>query len=158
MIRILRVSPFDPGPRALLEASHALMRRLYTPEQNNFLGLEELAAPHVRLFAAMEGESALGTAALAIHEGYGEVKSLFTAEAARGRGVGRALLARLEDVAAEEGLPLLRLETGHELAEAMRLYARTGYVQRGPFGPYAENGSSVFMEKALAPDGQSALS
>ena len=40
------------------------------------------------------------------------------------------------------------LETGLASPEAIRLYARLGYRETGPFGTYVDNGSSVYMEKA----------
>ncbi len=139
----------DLGPRALIEASHDLMRSLFPPEENHFLPIEALDAPDIRFFAAYDGATPLGCGALHVKRGYGELKSVFVAEAARGRGVGAALLDRLERTARDEGLAFVRLETGDLLASAHRLYARQGYVARGPFGDYTANGSSLFMEKRL---------
>ena len=142
--------PRDPGPLALLQASQALMRRLYKPEENNFLQIEELEGPDIRFFAAHDAAGTpLGCCALQVKAGYGEVKSLFTAEEARGRGVALALLQRVEEAARAEGLPLLRLETGEALEAACRLYERQGFTRCGVFGSYADNGVSVFMEKRL---------
>ncbi len=149
MLIVEPADPRDPGPRALLEASHALMREMFDPEENYFLDIEELCTPGIRFFAAREGEVTLGTGALALKEGYGEVKSMFTAEAARGRGVAAALLRALEDEARSFDLPLLRLETGDPLNAAVRLYERAGFIRCGIFGDYQPNSSSVYMEKPL---------
>ncbi|MGR3591441.1 MAG: GNAT family N-acetyltransferase [Limimaricola soesokkakensis] len=148
-VTVKRARATDPGPRALIEASQALMRSLYPPEENYFLPIEALDAADIRFFAAYENDTPLGCGALHVKPGYGELKSVFVAEAARGRGVGALLLDRLERTARDEALPLIRLETGDKLAAAHRLYARHGFAVRGPFGDYAENGSSVFMEKRL---------
>jgi putative acetyltransferase len=51
--------------------------------------------PHVRFFVARIGEEAVGCGAVALLDGYAEVKRMYTSEAARGRGVGKAVLARL---------------------------------------------------------------
>nr|WP_047772435.1 GNAT family N-acetyltransferase [Wenxinia marina] len=128
--------------------SQALMRRLF--EVNHFLSLDQLEGPDIRFFTARDGTAVLGTAALALKDGYGEVKSMFVDEAARGRGVAAALLARIEAEAEAARLPWLRLETGDLLEAAQRAYARAGFVVCGPFGDYVVNGSSVFMEKRLA--------
>ncbi|EAR52953.1 putative acetyltransferase protein [Oceanicola granulosus HTCC2516] len=149
MIRVARADPRDPGPRALLEASHALMRELFEPEENHFLSVDELAAKDIRFFAATEDGEVLGTGALAVREGYGEVKAMFTAEAARGRGIGALILVKLEEEARALGLPLMRLETGDKLEAARRLYGRAGFVVRGPFADYVDHDSSIFMEKVL---------
>ena len=149
----LIVEPADPradGPRALLEASHALMRASFPPEENYFLDIDELCATGVHFFAAREGATTLGTGALAAKDGYGEVKSMFTAPEARGKGVAAALLRQIEDQARDLGLPLLRLETGDPLEAAVRLYERHGFVRCGIFGDYQPNLTSVYMEKPLS--------
>lgn len=145
------IAPADPEEaRPLLEASHALMRALFNPEDNHFLSLEELRAPSIHFLVARDAQGRLlGCGALASKEGYGELKSMFTAEAARGRGVAGAILDTLEARARADGLPLLRLETGNTLAAAHRLYERKGFTLRGPFGEYPASPASVFMEKSL---------
>lgn len=44
---------------------------------------------------------------------------------------------------------MIRLETGVYQPEALALYGRAGYVERGPFGDYVADPLSVFMEKEL---------
>ena len=141
--------PRSPEGRRLLGASHALLSSLYPPEDNHFLSVEELVASHIDFWIAEAEDQALGCVALARLDGYGEVKSMFVDPAARGRGVGAALMAALEDRARKAGLPLLRLETGDTLDGAQRLYARQGFAPCGPFGAYREGPHSVFMEKRL---------
>ncbi|MBZ8117319.1 GNAT family N-acetyltransferase [Roseovarius sp. LXJ103] len=141
--------PLDPGPKALLEQSHTLMTTLFEPEENYFLGFEALCTPDVHFFIAREGDTVLGTGAVVDKESYGEVKSMFTANAARGKGVGAALLRALEDHARTLKLPVLKLETALRLPEAVRLYARHGFTECGRFGDYRPNDTSYFMEKPL---------
>lgn len=141
--------PRAPGPKALLLSSHALMLELYPPEENYALEIDELCAPDIHFFVAREGETTLGTGALAVRDGYGEVKSMFTAPEARGKGVAAALLRQLEDHARSLDLTALKLETGEELAEAIRLYERHGFRRCDIFGDYTPNIYSVFMEKSL---------
>ena len=141
--------PRSPGPWALLQSSLALMQELYPPEDNYALDIDALCAPDIHFFAARQGHITLGTAALAIRVGYGEVKSMFTAPGARGKGVAAALLRQLEDQARSLKLPVLKLETGAELADAVRLYKRHGFTRCGIFGDYQPNRYSIFMEKQL---------
>jgi putative acetyltransferase len=143
--------PRGAGAAALLRQSHDLMRALFPPEDNFFLDTDALCTPDIRFFVAMQDGETVGTGALALQAGYGEVKSMFVAETARGQGVADALLARIETEARALGLPFLRLETGDRLGAALRLYARHGFVRRGPFGDYPDAASSVFMEKPLGP-------
>jgi putative acetyltransferase len=149
MITVQKGDPHDAQATALLRESHALMQALFAPEDNHYLSIDALCAPDIHFFVARDGEQALGTGALAEKTGYGEVKSMFVAEAARGKGVADALLRRIEDQARALGLLWLRLETGTLLQAAHRLYARHGFVPRGRFGDYPDNPSSVFMEKSL---------
>ena len=136
--------------RHLLEAHHGLMTALFEPDENHFLTLDSLKSPDVRFFGArLEGEI-VGCGALALRDGYGEVKSMFVAEDARGQGVADALLERIEAEARNQGYPLMRLETGDKLAAARKLYARHGFCERGPFGEYKTCGeASVYMEKSI---------
>jgi putative acetyltransferase len=149
VIRVGPADPRDPGCAALLAQSHALMRALFLPEDNNFLDIEALCAPDIRFLAATGDDRVLGTGAVALRDGYAEVKSMFTAPEARGRGVADAILRALIDIATTEGRPLLRLETGRGLDAAHRLYARHGFVPRGPFGTYAANCTSLFFERPV---------
>ncbi|MGK7752620.1 MULTISPECIES: GNAT family N-acetyltransferase [unclassified Roseovarius] len=151
MLIVEIANPSSPGPRALLEQSHALMRELFPPEDNYALDIEELRGPDIRFYAARDGAQTLGTGALALKRGYAEVKSMFTSEAARGRGVAAAILRALEDEARGEDIPVLRLETADALGAAIRLYERHGFARCGIFGDYRPNTTSVFMEKILSP-------
>ena len=149
MLIVEQGDPRAPQATALLQASHALMERLFPPEDNHYLSIDALCTPDIRFFIAREGETVLGCAALANKGDYGEVKSMFVSEDARGKGVADALMRQLEDCARELDLSVMRLETGDLLHAAHRLYERHGFVKCGPFGNYQANKTSVFMEKRL---------
>ena len=149
MIVVDPTSPRAAGTQDLLEMSHALMLSLFSPESCHFLDLDALEADNIHLFAAREGQETLGKGALAIKDAYGEVKSMFTLEAARGKGVAAALLRQIEDTAREHNLPALKLETGDTLHAAHRLYERHGFAFCGPFADYKDVPESLFMEKSL---------
>lgn len=149
MLIVAPDDPCAPAPRALLEESRAMMLRLFPAADCYGLTPEALKAPDIAFFSAREDGAVLGTGALAVLEGYGEVKAMFTAPDARGRGVGAALLRQIEDEARARALPCLRLETGKGLDDAIRLYERHGFERRGIFGDYEPNETSVFMEKPL---------
>lgn len=149
MIIVERSDPREAGATALLKQSHALMESLFPPEDNFYLDVNDLVAPHIHFFTARDGDTICGTGALASKDGYGEVKSMFVAEDARGKGVADALLRQIEDQAREEGLPMLKLETGNVLHAAHQLYRRHGFTDCGVFGDYQDAKSSIFMEKPL---------
>lgn len=149
MIIVARTDPRAPQATDLLKQSHALMASLFPPEDNFYLDIDDLVAPHIHFFTARDGANICGTGALVIKDGYGELKSMFVAEGARGKGVASALLRQLEDTARDEGMALLKLETGNVLHAAHRLYERHSFTRCGVFGDYADAGSSIFMEKQL---------
>lgn len=149
MLTIARCDPRHPDATRLLRDSHALMRALFTPDQNNFLSIDRLCEPHVTLFAAHRGNAYLGVAAMAKMDGYAELKSMYVDPAARGSGVADALIRRVEDAARKAGLTRLRLETGDTLHAAHAVYTRHGFTFIGPFGDYIQNDASLYMEKRL---------
>ncbi|MCB1389548.1 MAG: GNAT family N-acetyltransferase [Rhodobacteraceae bacterium] len=142
-------SPRDPGATALLQASHAYLQSLYDPEDNHFLSIDELCTPDILFFVARLDGRAVGTAAIALRPGYGEIKSMYVDPAARGQGAAKALMERLVAEGRARGLPELKLETGPLNTEAMRLYARHGFSVCGRFGDYADSAASVFMQRTL---------
>lgn len=148
-ITVIPANPRAPEAQRLLQASHRMMHSLFSPEDNYALDIEALLAPNIRFFIASDGTHTLGTGALALRDGYGEVKAMFTAPAARGRGVAAGILRRLEEEARDLDLPCLRLETADVLDGAVRLYARHGFRRCGRFGDYTPNETSIYMEKSL---------
>lgn len=149
MIIVEKKDPHHPQATALLKQSHALMKSLFAPEDNFYLDIADLVDPKIHFFAARIGTDLCGTGALKVKDGYGEIKSMFVAEDARGKGVANAILRQIEDQARADGLPALKLETGNVLHAAHRLYRRFGFEDCGAFGDYAEANSSIFMEKTL---------
>jgi GNAT superfamily N-acetyltransferase len=75
---------------------------------------------------------------------------MYTATSARRRGVSRAVLTRLEEIAAELGYRRIQLETGTAQPEAMALYASHGWRRIEPYGRYSDSPSSVCFAKDLA--------
>ncbi|EAQ08064.1 GNAT family N-acetyltransferase [Yoonia vestfoldensis] len=149
MIIVGITDPHDAQATALLQQSHALMQALFPPEDNFYLSIDDLVASDIHFYTGRIGDVILGTGALRVCDGYGEIKSMFVDEAARGKGVADAILRQIEDQARSLSLPLLKLETGNILHAAHKLYARHGFTPCGPFGDYPETASSVFMEKRL---------
>lgn len=149
MIVVEAGDPFDPQTRVLLEARHALMKRLFPADATHQLSLEALKADDIHFFTARRGDVIVGCGALAQRDGYGEIKSMFVEEASRGQGIADAMLRQLEDHARTLGLPLLRLETGTVLHAAHKVYARHGFKDCARFSDYTTNEFSMFMEKTL---------
>jgi putative acetyltransferase len=142
--------PDQPEVIALIEALDAYANALYPPESNHLLDIASLSAPAVTFLVVRDGIEAVGCGAvLRDPRGWGEVKRMYVRPDQRGRGTGRRMLAEIESVARANSLPLLRLETGIRNTEALALYRRSGFVECGPFGDYAPDPLSVFMEKRV---------
>lgn len=153
-ITIEHIAAGTSDARALIAELHGVLGAVYPPEQRHGLSIDQVFAPHVGFFVARLGEETVGSGAVALFDDYAEVKRMYTREAARGRGIGKALLAHLEAEARAAGKPLLRLETGTEQAAAIALYEGCGFGRCGPFGHYARLpphriAASLFYEKPL---------
>lgn len=142
-------SPLSPASRTLIAGSQSALEEIYPPHQIFSLAPEELATPNTMFFVARTARRPAGCVALVDCVDYGEVKRLYVDPALRGAGVGRALMLALERAASDIGLGLLRLETGPELASAVRIYRGLGYIERDAFGGYEDAPCSLFMEKRL---------
>jgi DNA-binding MarR family transcriptional regulator len=110
---------------------------------------EEMAPPLGRFVVAQVDGEPIGCGALKrVGERSGEIKRVWVAKSARGLGIARRILMKLETEARGMGLSVLRLDTNKALTEAHALYRKQGYREVEPFNdnPYAHH----WFEKALA--------
>jgi putative acetyltransferase len=138
--------------RELLATHLAFARGASPPEAAFALDVDGLLDPAVTLFSFRADGKLLGIGALMDHnEQACELKSMHTAEVARGQGVGRAMLTHLLDVARARGYRTVSLETGSmaEFAPARALYHGAGFRNCGPFGGYPPSPYSTFMSLEL---------
>lgn len=116
-------------------------------ESVHALDVSALAAPDVTFFTAREEDTLLGCGALkTLSPTDGELKSMRTTPAARGRGIGTLMLGHLLDEGRRRGYRTVHLETGTQdfFAPARRLYEQHGFVVSPPFGGYTEDPFSVY--------------
>jgi len=138
--------------RALLERHLAFARATTRPEDVYALDVDGLADPGVTFFSYRDDGRVLGVAALKrIDEEHAELKSMHTAEEARGRGIARALVEHIVGLARERGYKRLSLETGSGPAfePARALYASAGFASCEAFGDYTPSPNSAYMTLAL---------
>jgi putative acetyltransferase len=135
---------------ALLAQSDAYAAARYPPRTCHLVGVETLTAAGVRLFVARDDGRAVACGALVpAADGTAELRRMVVAEAARGQGIGRALLAAIEAAARDGGVRALRLEAGTRSPAALALYRAAGFRERGPYGGYGADPLTIFMEKPL---------
>ena len=138
--------------RALLERHLAFTRANSPPEAVHALGVTKLVDPAITFFSFRSDGELLGVGALKVlSDDHAELKSMHTAAAARGRGIGRAMVDHLVGVARARGVNRVSLETGSQpaFAPARSLYASAGFEPCGPFGDYVLSPNSVFMTRLV---------
>lgn len=138
---------------ALLQEHLDNMHELSPPEQVFALDLSKLRAPDITFWTVWQDDDLIGCGALKeLSPRHGEIKSMRTPTALRGKGAGRAVLIHIINIARERGYSKLSLETGtHPAFEpAQNLYRRLGFKESGPFASYRPNPHSMFMELQLS--------
>ena len=146
-------TPLQDDVRELVAALNAHLLPLSPIEFQFKMSVEQMAGPDTTVFVARdEAGRAIGMGALKVHaDGLGEVKRMFTRPETRGQRVGSAILAAIEDLAREQSLSRLLLETGvgEGFEGAHRLYQRGGFEPCGAFLDYPDSGHSAFFGKSL---------
>jgi DNA-binding MarR family transcriptional regulator/GNAT superfamily N-acetyltransferase len=119
----------------------------FEPARSISASIAELTPPHGFFVVAWLNGEAIGCGALKCQPTHGEIKRMWVAGSSRGLGVGKRILQRLEELARERRLRLLRLETNKALTEAHALYRSSGYREVAAFNdePYAHH----WFEKRL---------
>jgi putative acetyltransferase len=151
------ISIHDPRAedvRELLERHLAFAAMHSPPEDVHALDVEGLVDPAVTFFGLRSDGRLLAVGAIKrLDEGHAELKSMHTSEAARGVGIGRAMLDHLVGVARDRGYRRVSIETGSmaAFAPARALYTRAGFIECAPFGDYSPSRHSVFMTLSLVP-------
>jgi putative acetyltransferase len=138
--------------RVLLERHLAFANVHSPPEDVHALDVAGLLVPQVTFFSYRLAGRLLGVAALKqLDDHHAEVKSMHVADAARGRGIGRALLLHLIAAARDRNLKRLSLETGSmtAFAPARALYESAGFRACEPFGGYGPSPNSTCLTLAL---------
>ncbi len=141
-----------PDVIALLQAHLDFTATLSPPESIHALDLVGLAIPQITFWTARLDNELLGCVALKeIGNNQGEIKSMHTAEIARGKGVAKSLLMHVINTAQRRNTQTLFLETGsaNGFTPARKLYQSHGFEACPPFGQYLEDPHSVFMKKQL---------
>ena len=142
----------EPDVRTLLALHFEAMRAGSPPSACHVLPADGLRDPAIRFFTLREEGELLGCGALRrLAADHGEIKSMRTADAHLGRGVGKAMLDRLVATARQQGMSRLSLETGSTapFAAALKLYEREGFAPCGPFAGYRPTSFTRFFTREI---------
>ena len=151
-VELRTVDPESPDAVRCVAAYFAELDRRsetgFDPDAGISAEPEELTAPRGAMVLAYDGSSAVACGAVKHHPGKpSEIKRMWVAPEARGRGLAPRLLAELEGLAVESGATVARLETNRNLTEAIAMYRSSGYVEVPAFNeePFADH----WFEKRL---------
>jgi GNAT superfamily N-acetyltransferase len=149
---IRREPPSGAASQALFAEYLALVRErlgdAFVPTEQIFATDDDFVGDGAVWLVVYEGEGAVACGGLRpLAPGVAEIKRMFVAARARGRGHARTLLAELERLAADDGRRRVRLYTTEVLHEARALYRACGYR---PVGVAAIDGRiDLWLEKRL---------
>jgi GNAT superfamily N-acetyltransferase len=154
-IDIRRVGYLDPDAQALVAAALADLRERYDDGEGDGTPIDpaDFAPPHGAFFVAYLDGEPVASGAWRGHGADGtiaEIKRMYTAPVARGRGIARAVLAEVERSARACGRSRIVLETGDRQPEAIQLYLTAGYSRIADFGFYQDEPGVRSFGKPLA--------
>jgi GNAT superfamily N-acetyltransferase len=153
VIEVRHEEPDAPAAQALFAAyMKDVAERLgdFTPSEQIFATPEAFDGPGSAWLVIYEDDEPVACAGLRPLDGdAGEIKRMFVAAAARGRGHARRLLAELEAIARAAGQRRIRLLTTSVLTEARSLYATEGYEVVESFPMTDPDRTDYWLEKTL---------
>ncbi|KAJ3294864.1 hypothetical protein HK104_003205 [Borealophlyctis nickersoniae] len=152
-ISISKEDPQSPEAVTLIKELEDVLDPLYPSESRHGFSVQKLVLENVAFFLVRVDTHPAGCCGIKIMEnngvGYGELKRMYVRPEFRGAGLGKRMLQHLENYARDQGVPLLRLETGIHQHEAIRLYERYGFYSIRHFGQYWDDPLSLFYEKRV---------
>lgn len=149
-INIVKERPDTPDAIKLIEELENTLAPLYPDESRHGYSVDKLIEQGVRFFIVRKDGIPVACGGLQFFgTDYAELKRMYVRPDYRGQGLARQLLNHLAEYSRENGITLLRLETGIHQIEALRLYEKWDFSRISPFGDYAEDPNSIFMEKII---------
>jgi putative acetyltransferase len=151
-VDIRQDDPTAPYVADLL-AHHLAELQSVMGEHAQALDASGLSDPAVTFWTVWHGDDLAGFGALKrLNDAHAEVKSMRAAPAARGTGVGRAILQHIIAEARKRGYARLSLETGTAPLHvpAIALYRSAGFVSCEPFADYEASPHNQFMSLDLS--------
>jgi GNAT superfamily N-acetyltransferase len=137
-----------------LDARYGFRLPVEEAVEHDLAEVEKFQPPDGRLLLAIDGDDAIGTAAMRrIGPGTVEIKRMFVDPSRRRTGAGRALLGTLIEAARSNDYERIRLDSPDFMTAAHGLYRSEGFDEIGPYPgseiPDEHKAHWIFMEKRL---------
>ena len=141
-----------PASQQLIAELSAELGPLYGTDGTALFKPEDVTIPRAAFVVARLDGEAVGCGALRPtpnNDTVAEIKRMYVRPSARGQGISRHILNKLETLAAEFDYATIQLETGEYQGEAIGLYESSGYSRINCYGPYVDNPLSICYEKRV---------
>jgi GNAT superfamily N-acetyltransferase len=154
-LHIVAERPDSADAQTLIAELENVLAPMYPSESRHGFSVEKLIREEVAFFVMRYNEELAGCGGVKTFAGdyaevsYAEVKRMYVRPHLRGKGLAKRMLDHLAEHARQQGVGLLRLETGIYQTEAIGLYERMGFVRIDPFGEYRPDPLSIFYEKRI---------
>ena len=133
--------------------AHWLFCTSSTPIEHVYaLDASKLFSPDITVFGARIDGELVGVGAMRkLDLLHAELKSMHTLAKSRGSGVGKAMVAHIEQFAKEQGVKRISLETGatEPFKPARQLYESLSYQDCEAFGDYVSSEDNTCMTKLI---------
>jgi GNAT superfamily N-acetyltransferase len=149
-ITITKERPDTPDAIMLIEELEGELEGFYPSESRHGYSVEKLIKQNVAFFVTRKDGVPAGCGGIQLFDKeYGEVKRMYVRPEFRGFGLAKFMLEELSKHTKENGINVLRLETGIHQKDAIALYRGWGFKEIAHFGEYKADPLSLFFEKEI---------
>ncbi len=146
-MKIVQIKP--EKAKDLIEVFERYQSSLYPSESRHMDRLGALSNKNVIFYGAMQDENIIAIGAVEIFKNYGEIKHVFVMDDHRGKGLGKMIMAALENYLIAQSIRSAKLKIGILQYEALGLYRNLDYKECHAFGTYRPDPLTVYMTKSF---------
>ena len=141
---------FDNAEVNHLLTKHFIELRSVSPDDScHVLDIKGLKDSSIKFWSFWDDNQLIGCAALKfLDDEHGEFKSIRVEDNSRGKGFGKKIISHLIEVAKNEGIKKLSIETGAGdfFKSARKLFKKFGFKTCRPFADYKEDPNSCYFD------------
>ena len=141
---------FDNAEVNHLLTKHFIELRSVSPDDScHVLDIKGLKDSSIKFWSFWYNNQLIGCAALKfLDDEHGEFKSIRVEDNSRGKGFGKKIISHLIEVAKNEGIKKLSIETGAGdfFKSARKLFKKFGFKTCRPFADYKEDPNSCYFD------------